>query len=62
MLPFWPGAYTFPLDHRGYAAPSWAKLHPIELRCTLMSYAIPYWATLHPYELRYTLLSYAAPF
>jgi hypothetical protein len=39
-----------------YAANSWAKLHPIELRCTL------YIATLHPIELRCSLLSYAAPF
>ena len=25
-----------------YAAPSWAPLHPNELRCTLMSYTVPY--------------------
>ncbi len=33
----------------------WAKLHPTELRCNLLSYAAP------P-ELRCTLLSYAAPY
>ncbi len=38
----------------------WAKLHPTELRCTLLSFAAPSWATLHPIELRGTLLSYAA--
>ncbi len=38
----------------------WAKLHPNELYCILLSYAALSWATLHPIELRYTLLSYAA--
>ena len=33
----------------------WAKLHPSELRCNLLSFAAP------P-ELRCTLLSYAAPY
>ncbi len=33
----------------------WAKLHPTELRCNLLSYAAP------P-ELRCTLLIYAAPY
>jgi hypothetical protein len=40
----------------------WAKLHPTELRCTLLSFAAPRWATLHPRELRCTLLSFAAPY
>ncbi len=38
----------------------WAKLHPTELHCTLLSYDAPSWATGHPTELRCTLLSYAA--
>ena len=33
----------------------WAKLHPSELSCTLLSYAASFWATLHPSELRCTL-------
>jgi hypothetical protein len=39
----------------------WAKLHPNELHCILLSYDAPSWATRHPYELCCTLLSYAAP-
>ncbi len=38
----------------------WAKLHPTELRCFLLSYNARSRATLHPNELRCTLLSYAA--
>ncbi len=47
----------------------WAALHPIELRCTLLSCAAPslscaapYGAAVHPTELRCTLLSCAAPY
>ncbi len=45
---------------QGHIFFQWAKLHPTELRCTLLSYAAPYWATLHPTKLCCTLLSYAA--
>ncbi len=57
-----------------YAAPYWAKLHPNELRCTLLSCFAPYLSyaairtmLLHldkryPSELRYSLLSYATYF
>jgi hypothetical protein len=59
MLPFWaelvpPGAGRIPFR--------WAKLHPYELHCTLLSYDAPSWATRHPNELRCTLLIYAAPY
>ncbi len=58
MLPFWPelgppGAGHIPFH--------WAKLHPYELHCTLLSYDAPYWATMHPPELSGTLVSYAEP-
>jgi hypothetical protein len=33
----------------------WAKLHPTELHCSLLSYAAPYLVTLHPSELCCTL-------
>ncbi len=39
----------------------WAKLHPPELRFTLLNYAGPYWATLHPTKLCWIQLSYAVP-
>ncbi len=39
----------------------WAKLHPFELRCTLLSYAAPFWTTLHPSELRLTLKNMMSP-
>ncbi len=57
---------TFP-TLLSYAAPYWAMLHPLGLRCTLLSYTAPYWVAsywgkLHPSEQRCTLLSYAAPY
>jgi hypothetical protein len=45
---------------QGHIFFQWAKLHPAELRCTLLSFAASTWVTLHPIELRCTLLSYAA--
>ncbi len=39
------------------AEPYWEKLHPTELRRTLLNYAAPYLVTLHSTELLCTLLS-----
>ncbi len=35
---------------------SYSKLHPSELRRTILSYALPFWATLDLTELRWTLI------
>ncbi len=40
----------------------WAKLHPTELHCALLSYDAPSWVTRHPNDLHCALLSYAAPY
>ncbi len=53
---------SFPAPH--WAAPPfyWAKTHPTEPHCTLLSYDAACWATLsHPTELCCTLLNYAVP-
>ncbi len=47
-----PGRISFP----------WAKPHPTELHCTLLSYNALSWAMRHPNELRCTLLIYTAPY
>ena len=51
IFPFWP-------ERQGHIFFHWAKLHPTELHCILLSYAAP----LHSLELRCILLSYAAPY
>ncbi len=38
--------------------PLWAKLHPTELRCTLLSFAAHCWAMLHPLSYIWFLLIY----
>jgi hypothetical protein len=49
------------LGRQGRISFPWAKLHPTEQHCILMSYAAPSWAPLHPTELHCTLLRYAVP-
>ena len=53
--------HQFQLDRQGRISFHWAKLHPAELHCTLLSYAAPSWAPLHPNELHCTLLRYPVP-
>ncbi len=47
------------LGRQGRLSFHWAKLHPTELHCILLSYAAPSWAPLHSNELQCTLLWYA---
>jgi hypothetical protein len=51
-----------PNSGRGRLSFHWAKLHPTELHCILLSYATPSWTTLNPNKLNCTLLSYATPY
>jgi hypothetical protein len=87
LAPLYPLSYTAPSGLcctslscacilLSYNIPYWAKLHPVELWCSLLSYPFPpYWSMLYPSELRCTfwamlhlneprrtLLSYAAPY
>jgi hypothetical protein len=57
IFPLWPE-----LGPPGRIFFHWAKLHPTELHCILLSYAAPFWAPLHPPELRCILFSYPAPY